>query len=408
VSLWALVLDFKKAPLELRAKALRKEKEFASQISEGAIEKVFLSTCNRVELYAVSDSPPSVSLAKWQNICGLSDVEIKLFQIFQGQDALRHLFRVAASMESMVIGESQIGGQVKAAYEEAREAETIGPLFHRCFQRAFKVAKRVRSQTEVGRLAVSIPSIGVKLAERVLGNLSQKVVGIIGLGEMGKLSAEHFGSVQPKKILLHNRTFSVAEKLAHDLQAENINAVATEQLSNLLSEADVIVSAVDGVILKQKELKELDSRRDPLFVLDLSVPPSLEPFSFENVFFYSIDDLQKIAKENTQLREQEMQKAESIIESEATQCFERLHRASVSKTLEHLSAKADRLTQGELDHLKSKLGHLSDSDWAEIEKMAHRLSHKVLHDPIVELRSLLDSSEESETVITYFRNLFRL
>ncbi|MBN8556028.1 MAG: glutamyl-tRNA reductase [Deltaproteobacteria bacterium] len=408
MNLWSLVLDFKKAPLELRAKAIRKEKNFAKQIANGADELVFLSTCNRVEFYAFSDATASQSLDRWKEICGLSDEEMKSFQILENEKVLDHLFRVAASMESMVVGETQIVGQVKKAYEEAAEEKTIGPIFHRCFQRAFKVAKRVRSQTEVGRLAISLPSIGVKLAEKVLGNLSEKTIGVIGLGEMGRLSAEYFGSVQPEKILLYNRTQAVAEKLAADLKIENVNAAAVTEISEILDTADVIVLAVDTLILKKKESELLESRRSPIFVLDLSVPPSVEKFSFQNVFFYSIDDLQKIAQENTQLREQEVKKAEAIIHSEVTQCYGSLHHASVSKTLEHLSQKAEQLTKAELSQLKARLKHLSAEDWAEIEKSALRLSHKVLQDPIAELRSQLDSSEESENIITFFRNLFRL
>ena len=408
MNLWALVLDFKNAPLELRAKAIRKEKNFPKKIAENADELVFLSTCNRVEFYVLSPFPASESLKIWKETCHLSEDEMKGFQIFENEKVIDHLFRVTSSMESMVVGETQIGGQVKKAYEEASQEKTLGPILHRCFQRAFKVAKRVRSQTEVGRLAVSLPSIGVKLAEKVLGNLSKKTVGVIGLGEMGKLSAEYFGSVQPEKILLYNRTQSVAEKLAKDLQTENVNASCVSEVGEILKIADVIVLAVDSVILRQKENQLLDSRSSPLFILDLSVPPSVEKFSFQNAFFYSIDDLQKIAQENTQLREQEIRKAEAIIQSEVVQCYQGLHQSSISKTLEHLSQKAEHLTKVELDHLKAKLKHLSPEDWVEIEKAAFRLSHKVLQDPIAELRSQLDSSEESENIISFFRNLFRL
>ena len=179
-------------------------------------------TCNRVELYGVGNEPPEKVLNQWGKLLDLKEHEKQQFYIYESLEALDHLFRVTASLESMVIGETQITGQVKRAYEKSVQSGLVGPILHKCFQQAFKVAKRVRRETEVGRLAVSIPSIGVKLAEKVLGNLSNKTIAVLGLGEIGRNAAEHFATVQPQKLILYNRTRKVAEEVERlrDIQGE--------------------------------------------------------------------------------------------------------------------------------------------------------------------------------------------
>jgi glutamyl-tRNA reductase len=409
MKVFSIGFDFRTAPLELRAKAFSRDPEFIQKIAAGISEKVMLSTCNRSEVYALADEDHSSAIIdKWASACKLTENEKKSFRVLEGRDCLSHLFRVVSGMESMVVGETQIAGQVKRAYEEGIRLGTVGSHFHRIFQRAFKVAKKVRAQTEVGRLAVSIPSIGVKLAESVLGNLVSKKIGILGLGEIGKVSAEYFGSTQPEKLYLYNRTRSVAEEFERELQKENVNAETVDSPEIILREASVIVSAVDAVLIRSDDLQKLDRRGVPLFILDLSVPPSVEKFQAADLFLYGVDDLQKIAQENTALREQEVIKAEKIIVAEAENCLQALQLSSVSETFSRLAAKMQTITDDELSHLKMRLGHLKREDWLEIEKMASRLTSKLVQDPMTELKSQIQIAGESESMIQFFRNIFRI
>jgi glutamyl-tRNA reductase len=409
MKIFAVGFDFKTAPLELRSRAFSKDSEFPNVIAPNCTEKVLVSTCNRSELYAIgAENEPENILKRWTEACGLEAEDLKAFRIYRDIDAISHLFRVVSGMESMVVGETQIGGQVKRSYEEGIRLGFVGSQFHRIFQKAFKVAKKIRAQTEVGRLAVSIPSIGVKLAENVLGNLSTKKVGILGLGEIGKVAAEYFGSTQPEKLFLYNRTRSVAEEIHLELQRENVSSEVVDSPEKIFREASVIVSAVDAVLIKAEDLKNLDRRGLPLFILDLSVPPSVESAEGTDLYVYGIDDLQKIASENTSLREQEVSKAEKILLPEAEQCLQSLHMSSVSEAFTRLSKKIEGLTESELRYLKTKLSHIPEEDWKEIEKMAFRLTSKLVQDPMMELRSQIQLTGENESLVQFFRNIFRI
>jgi glutamyl-tRNA reductase len=311
-------------------------------------------------------------------------------------------------MESMVVGETQITGQIKRAYETASQKAWVGHNLHRCFQRAFKVAKRVRSETEVGRLAVSIPSIGVKLAEKVLGNLSSKTVAVLGLGEIGRIAAEHFQSLSPQKMYLYNRTFSKAQEFANNLSGKNIEVEVVPGVGHILHEADIIISAVDAVLLDNAKLKKLEARGKPTFILDLAVPASVGKHRANNLYYFGIDDLKKISDENNKLRSQEVLKAYALIESEVEDCWKTLSASSLSETFEKLAHKAQGLAENELNLLKAKLPDISDEDWGEIEKMAKRISQKCIQDPMRELKQHVQSSKDSEGIVAFFRNIFRI
>lgn len=415
MKIFAVGLDFKSAPLELRAKATCREKDFARGIAPDAQEYVWLSTCNRVDIFAVGDVVPDSVLSRWVDRLGLSDQERKCFHIYEEEAALNYLFRVSSSLESMVVGEVQITGQLKRAYDESIKGGHVGPILHRCFQKAFKLNKRIRSQTEVGRLAVSMPSVAVKLAERILGSLTPRTIGVIGLGEIGRVAAEHFASVQPRKLLLYNRTVQVAEELAEKLKKESVNVAVVSSVDSLLNESDVIVSAADAVVVSSAQLQKLDKKSRDKFLVDLSVPPSIEieDRSRQHLFIYSVDDLKKIADENNQLRQHEMQKANALVDDELASCWRavqamRISEGGLQAVIQSLSSKADQLTQSELDELRRRLPDLSPQQWEEIEKMARRLSSKLLQDPMGELRLKMESQEEPESWMKFFKELFRI
>jgi len=408
VKTFVISLNFERASLELRSRALPSSEEALQNLMGELQEKVWLSTCNRLELYAISDRDPKEHLSRWLKICGLSSEDAAHFDIYESEKMLLHLFRVMSSLASMVVGESQILGQVKRAYEEASHKGWVNTHLHKIFQRGFKVAKQVRSQTDVGRFAVSIPSIAVKLAEKVLGDLSRLRVGIIGLGEIGRNAAEHFSSVQPLEIMLYNRTETVADELASKLKAGAKNVSKASSLDELIASSDILVSAVDANLISEQHLRQLDSSRSLFLVFDLGVPASVPRLNLGQGFIYGIDDLRQIAEENNQIRRAELDRAEAFIQREAMKLVSLSDEHRIRQTLADLSKKAESLTQDEMKHLRLKLAHLPEKDWVEIEKMATRLRSKLLQDPVLELRSRTKSPEEGESFLDFFRSLFRV
>lgn len=403
MKLWAITLNYKKASLELRAKIASQKNALILTLILPWREYCWLFTCHRVELYGVGKENPYELL----ELLPLSSAERSLFGVLSQENVLRHLFCVVSGLESMVIGENQIMHQVKRAYEEASLNHKIGPVLHRSFQEAFRVSKKVRKETEVGRLAVSLPSLGVKLAEKIVGSLSNKVVAVLGLGEVGRLAAEHFASVQPKKLFLYNRTFSVAERVAQELQWDNISVKPVASLDFLHHETvDVIVSAAEAKLLDENILAHLDDH--PLFILDFAVPPSVASYQGRNLYLFSVDDLQKIADENNYLKMKEAEKADRIIQSAVETCWSQLSVIPVSDTFSKLSHKIQILTQDELQQLKSRLSNISEEDWKEIEKMARRLGGKILKDPMIELRERLEENKEPEAWLHFFKSFFRI
>lgn len=401
-------LDFRTADIDLRAKVAAESSAVADFLAKNASESVAISTCNRVEFFVVGEILPETVVAEWIQRSGLSADAREHFSILRDEACLLHLFRVTSSLESMVVGETQITSQVKRAYEEASRTGRIGVYLHRCFQRAFKVAKRIRSQTEVGRLAVSIPSVGVKLAEKVLGSLTETKVGILGLGEIGRVAAEHFSSVQPRQLLLYNRTREVAEHLAQGLRANQSEVAIAETPADLLRHCDIIVNAVDVPLVQASEIDEWRARTRTSLVLDLAVPPQFPLIDEAGHYVYRVDDLRLIADENSRLRSQELEKAERMIVEEMQSAWKSFQSVDLGEILGQVQARADQTASKEIEALKAKLSHLKAEDWVEIEKMARRLSSKVLQDPMVGLRSSLQESEETESLMQFFRSIFRI
>ncbi len=412
-TLWVLSVDFRNAPLDLRAQLADKNSQFTEELAADAVERVYVNTCNRVEIYGVGDATtPEKILERWSK---RSDLPLSQLQgcvrVHENEMALAHLFRVTASMESMVIGETQITSQMKRAYEASVQAGTLGPILHRSFQRSFKVAKSIRSNTDIGRFQVSIPSIGVRLAEKVVGDLATRRIGVAGLGEIGRVAAEHFASVNPLELVLYNRTPEVVDRFLAELVCEpSVHIHQTQDPLQLLGTVDVLVSAIDHPWLTREHLLKADSdRQTSLFILDLAVPRSVAEGNYSNLFLFSVDDLKQIAEENNQMRLQALRVAEEEIQKEVQQLWSSLFQeTNLSQTVSRLATKWEALTRAELETLRSRLKGVSDKDWQEIEKMADRLRHKFLQDPTVELRSQLQVASEPESILEFFRNLFRV
>lgn len=343
MKLFIVGINHKTAPVEVREKVsfspheavranqLLKER---TRLEEGLI----LSTCNRVEIYAVANTQKNIDyvneikhfLSEFHNI-DPTDFENRLY-IHSDEEAVKHLFRVASGLDSMVIGETEILGQVKKAYQDAREGRTAGRVLNRLLQQAFNTAKRIRTETFVSRGVVSVSSVAVRLAKKVLGNLQDKKVLIVGTGKIGEQLVLYFKDNGIKSILVTNRTFEKAHTLAGNFGAE---AVRFENFWDRLTDVDIVIASTGAshcIIRKQEVLELMPKRRQrPLLIIDLAVPRDVEAEvnKIDNVYLYDIDDLQKIVDKNIALRQSELDNCKKIIDASCQKFIERLTSARI-------------------------------------------------------------------------------
>ena len=359
-------------------------------------EVAILSTCNRVEIYTFSDDAgacPShhdvVSfLANFHNVD-----EAEIFdELCQrtGEEVVRHLFTVAASLDSMVVGEPQILSQVKQAYDQARAADSAGPLTHAAFQAAMRVAKRVTTETAIHEKRVSVPSVAVSdVSRQLFERFDDKNVLVIGAGEMGRETLVYLRDLSVGQIHVVNRNTQRAESLAREFSGQ---AHAWDQLDQLLMAADMVVSttgATEPIVTLGRYEKIASARagRQQL-ILDLAIPRDFHPDieRFDDVYLYSVDDLQQACEANRQARQREWPKAEAIIEDESVRFMTELHHRATGPTIARLKQRADELKEEELSRLLAKLENLDDRSREEIQRSFHRLVNKILHPPLESLR----------------------
>jgi len=388
-------VNHKSTPLEVREKisltggyeeALRRLKE------QRMPECYALSTCNRVELIWVSDDPERTTPDMLRFLFGdavAPDDWNTYSYVYHNSDAVNHLFRVSSSLDSLVVGEAQILGQIKEAYRYASEYGCTGPLLNKLLHKSFSVAKRVRSETKIGSAAVSISSAAVELARKIFGNLSEKKVLLIGAGEMAELAAEHLLGQGVAGISVANRTLSRAVDMAKRF---NGTACSLEELSSQMETADIIISSTGatGLIIESDEVKPLMRirRNQPLFFIDIAVPRDLDPKlnDIENVFLYDIDDLSQVVEMNRSEREKEAVKAGRIVNEETLKFSKWQEGLSVTPTILALRRKADRICSLELEKTLGRM-NLSAADREKIEKLGHAITAKMLHDPMKFLKS---------------------
>jgi glutamyl-tRNA reductase len=391
-------LNHKTAPIEWRERL-----HFPTDTLDGPLEKlahyieggerVILSTCNRVEIYGHvqhlihGSNRLQQFLSDYHGI--VTETLTPYLYAHHGAAALRHLFRVVSSLDSLVIGEPQIAAQVKEAFAIARRADATGTIFNQVFERAFAVAKRVRTETHIGEQAVSVSYAAVELAKKIFQDLSAKTVLILGAGEMSELTAQHLISQGVGHLLVANRTWERAMELASRLQGEG---VALAELSTYLHRADIIVSstgAPDIIVYKADVQNALKQRRNrPMFFIDIAVPRDIDPavHGLANVYLYDIDDLQHVVEENRKAREREAVLAETIITHEVEVVLKWFDEQQVVPAVVRLRRKAEAIRHQELEKLFSKLGPLSDSERQAIEAMSSSIINKLLHTPIVRLK----------------------
>lgn len=359
------------------------------------VEAVLLSTCNRVEIYAATEQRPEPTLEQIAKFLarfhGLDPAEvIEHLYCRSDEKAVEHLFSVAASLDSMVLGEPQVLAQVKQAYQTATEQDNTGPLLHTVFQTALRTARRVADETAIHRRRVSVPSVAVgDFARQIFERFDDKQALVIGAGEMAEETLRYLREEGVRRIAVVNRHFDRAEELAGRW---NGRAVRWENLQETLAEADLVVSTTgaDDPIVTQKQFTEVESRRmeRPLLILDLAVPRDFEPSIGDrpDVYLYSIDDLQEACRKNRAERDKELPAAMRIIEQETARFMAEMYHRQIGPVIERLRLGWQKPKEDELQRLLNKLPDLTDHQRDEIRRSFDRLVNKLLHPPLESLR----------------------
>ena len=379
-------------------------------------EGVILSTCNRVEVVAASAREQAAFaeirnfLAAQESVKGDSGLEGHLYE-YSGDAAVRHLFRVAASLDSMVLGEPQVLGQLKEYYVAAHEAGTVGAILHRLFHRSFSVAKRVRTETGIGSGAVSVSSVAVDLAEQIFERLDDKGVMLIGAGEMGDLVARHLQRVGVSSLMVTNRTFERAVELADQFRG---TPVRFEDFHRYLTMADLVVGCTSSpeVLLQRETVEKVlkERKQKAMFFIDLGERRNFDPRinGLDNVYLYNIDDLKGVAEQNLQERSNEAQKAEEIVEEEVGGFLRWLDSLDQVPTIVALRQKVEEIRRGELEKsLATSLKGLSEKERQALEDMTSAMVSKILHAPITRLKQQPEDRDEA-LYIDALKKLFDL
>lgn len=399
MKLGVLGWNYRLTPVELRDKiALSpvQQEEIGVRLRErvpALQELTILSTCNRCEFYFAAQDPEQVSqeLMQWL-IQRWNEPELALQRyFFQDLEAARHLFRVAASLDSMILGEPQILGQLKDSYQRFDQWNWIGARFHLLFPRAFHAAKRVRTETSISNFAVSISYAAVELAKRIFSDLKQQRVLVIGAGEMAELALQHLRRQGIARVLVTNRTFSSAQELAARYQGE---AVRFEELDQHLCQADIVISSTGArhfVLTQSMVRKCLRNRRGrSMFFIDIAVPRDIEPEINElpGAYCYDIDDLQNVVERNQQERERQAEQAGEILEQEIERVQDWFRTRSAVPTIRQLRQNFHEAGQQELAKALRRLPNLNEAEQEVVTRLVHNLVNKLLHVPTTNLREL--------------------
>lgn len=365
-------------------------------------EAVLISTCNRVELYAVpTDDVGTEELARWlMEQRGLRNrtLDGHLYQLSDGA-ALQHLFRVASSLDSMVVGEPQILGQVKDAYRLAQQGRAAGPLMHRVMDRALHVAKKVRTETGIGREAVSVGRAGVELARQVLGSMKGRSALLVGAGAHGKLVAKSMLGFGLGELVVANRTFERAARLAQDLEA---SAIHLDEIARYLPRVDVVMASTGaGRILIDRAMMApvvRQRRYRPLVMIDLSVPRNIDPAvnTLEGAYRFDVDDLREIADQGKEKRMVAAREAERIIAAETAVAWKSLLVESIQQDIGAVVKQAEMVRQSEIARVEAILDQLSPKERKAVEAMTKAIVKKVLHAPLTSARTLAAEGESAE------------
>jgi glutamyl-tRNA reductase len=412
-------LNHNTAPIEIRECLAFPENKMEEALSRvhaisSVRENMIVSTCNRVEVYAAARQTEKAILDIKQFLSQYHGLPLKEFEknLYShiGEEAVKHIFRVASSLDSMVVGEPQILGQMKSAYQMATESKVSGLVIHRLLHRAFHVAKRVRTETKIGNSAVSVSSVAIELAHKIFGTLEKKTVLLIGAGEMCELAARHLVTGGVGKVLVTNRTYERAVTLAQEFNGE---ALPFDEIIQGLKKVDIVISATDSrqpLIGHDQVAKVIKERKQkPIFFIDIADPRDIEPSvgDIENVYLYNIDDLKKVADENIQDREKEAQKAETVVEEEVVKFTNWYRSLEVTPTITALRKRFEEIRKKELEKTFSLHPNLSEKEKRSLEALTQAIINKILHPPMTLLKQ---ANEEAmaDLYLDALRTLFDL
>lgn len=410
-------LNHKTAPVKVRERLSfppHTIHEPLKRLSNLVNEAVILSTCNRVEIIAVSGNMErgvwgvKQFLSDYHNI-PLETLDEHLY-LYRGEEAVRHLFKVAGGLDSMVMGEPQILGQVKDAYGYAIQHKSAGVIINKLFHRAFSAAKRVRTETGIGTTAVSVSYAAVELAKKIFGSLEGKSIMLIGAGEMAELSALHLLNSGVKEIIVVNRTYERAVEVARNFKG---TPIMFREFGHYLKKIDIVITSTSapkfiiGPTLVEEVIRE--RRNKPMFFIDISVPRNIDPLvnNIDNVYLYDIDDLQGVVSANLKERAKEAKEAERIIEEEVERFSRWVKTLDVVPTITSLKKRFEGIRSGELEKALEVLKDLSQEEREIIEAMTKAIVNKILHQPMTHLKKEANGVE-GDFYIEATRRLFDL
>jgi glutamyl-tRNA reductase len=404
MTLTIIGVNHKTAPIEVRERIAISREDLpettrALAAIPGVAECMIVSTCNRVEILASVESPNADLTAFLQRHFGLDEALLAphLYE-HHDQEAVRHLFRVAASLDSMVVGEPQILGQVKEAFAVARASGTVGGQLDHLLQSAFAAAKKVRTETEIGSNSVSIASVAVELARKIFGSLSGRTVFLVGAGKMSELAARHLVQQGAGAILVTNRTQERARRMAEAFQGR---VIPFDQLYETAGQADIVISSTGAphpIFRREHGRAFLQQRRNrPMFFIDIAVPRDVDPAmgKLEGIFVYDIDDLQQVAASHMAERSREATDAEALIEGEVERFQQRQRTVNVAPAIVALQQQAEEIRQAEIKRAQAKLGSLTAEQIAAVEALTRGLVNKFLHPP---MQALKQAARENDAV----------
>jgi len=408
-------LSHKTAPVETREllslPALQLP-AFYERLSEAGVdEAVYVSTCNRVEVYMTADDQESAveiikKLMEFYTKLPHEQFRNSVYTMY-GSDAVRHLLGVTSSLDSMVVGENEITGQVKESYRKAVECGATGTLLNRLFHKAFATAKRVRTDTGISKNPLSVASIAVEQARSIFHDMSERSALLIGAGEMGELILKYLVKENLNRIIIANRTVENAERICNDIcfQAEIIPIVKVDQA---ITEADIVISSITAPhhVITAGDTREImvDREGRPLFFIDIAVPRNIDPevAGIENVFLYNVDSLKKIAEDNRKYRETEMERAERIVDEDVEDFLLWCEESSLAPTITAIKNKFDEIRTGELERNRNKkMKHFSEEDFRLIEELTLSIMNRTLHNPIINLKKSTAACHDGDAEDVY-------
>ena len=417
MSIQLVGMSHRTAPVEVRERLAFSEEtagELARELTRADTldEALVLSTCNRIEFLATGEKDALRGevfrcIRDWVNGLPIGD---ESFYSYDGRGAVRHVFRVAASLDSIGVGEPQILGQVRDAYQRAKDAGAIGGSLDRLVSHAVHVARRVRNETGIGKMAVSVSYVAVELARKIFGDLEGRSVLLIGAGEMAEAAAEHLRGAGAAHLYVTNRTSANAERIASAFGGE---VVEFDRLLELLQRVDIVLSSTgaSGYILSKSTAQGVIAarRNNPIFLVDIAVPRDIDPEinDVDNMFVYDIDDLQQVATANMKHRQHEAEAAERIVEDEVDRVLRHLQAHSAGPAILALNERLEAIRQGELERHQSKLRDLSAGQQEAVEALTRGIMNKVAHHPIREVRRSA-ADPRSRVSVADIRRIFGL